>query len=76
MPYAHSDKTQLTAEDVRARLKLEGGKQFVMHTEFAPAGDQPTAIKELAGGVLDGDLTPFLSAALSHALGDSETEDA
>ncbi|MEL6861958.1 MAG: peptide chain release factor 2 [Pseudomonadota bacterium] len=27
-------------------------------------------------GVLDGDLTPFLSAALSHALGDSETEDA
>jgi len=29
------------------------------------------------GGVLDGDLTPFLSAALSHALGDhQETEDA
>lgn len=28
------------------------------------------------GGVLDGDLTPFLSAALSHALGDSEADDA
>lgn len=27
-------------------------------------------------GVLDGDLTPFLSAALSHALGESETADA
>ena len=26
------------------------------------------------GGVLDGDLTPFLSAALSHALGDAEAD--
>ena len=63
MPHAHSDKTQMTAEDVRARLKLEGGKQFVMHTEFAPAGDQPTAIKELAGGVLDGEREQVLLGA-------------
>ena len=28
------------------------------------------------GGVLDGDLTPFLSAALSHALGEAERADA
>ena len=63
MPYAHSDKTQLTAEDVRARLKLEGGKQFVMHTEFAPAGDQPTAITELAGGVNDGERDQVLLGA-------------
>ena len=63
MPYAHSDKTQMTTEDVRARLKLEGGKQFVMHTEFAPAGDQPTAIKELAGGVLDGERDQVLLGA-------------
>lgn len=28
------------------------------------------------GGVLDGDLTPFLSAALSHAIGESEAESA
>ncbi|WP_209507879.1 MULTISPECIES: excinuclease ABC subunit UvrB [unclassified Ruegeria] len=63
MPYAHSDKTQLTTEDVRARLKLEGGKQFVMHTEFNPAGDQPTAIKELAGGVLDGERDQVLLGA-------------
>ncbi|MEM9124607.1 MAG: excinuclease ABC subunit UvrB [Pseudomonadota bacterium] len=63
MPYTHSDKTQLTAEDVRARLKLEGGKQFVMHTEFAPAGDQPTAITELAGGVNDGERDQVLLGA-------------
>ncbi|WP_170762463.1 excinuclease ABC subunit UvrB [Ruegeria lacuscaerulensis] len=63
MPYAHSDKTQLSADDVRARLKLEGGKQFVMHTEFAPAGDQPTAIKELTGGVFDGERDQVLLGA-------------
>ncbi len=63
MAYAHSDKTQLTTEDVRARLKLEGGKAFVMHTDFAPAGDQPTAIKELAGGVIDGERDQVLLGA-------------
>ncbi|WP_299888610.1 excinuclease ABC subunit UvrB [uncultured Ruegeria sp.] len=63
MPYAHSDKTQLNADDVRARLKLEGGKQFVMHTEFAPAGDQPTAIKELTSGVMDGEREQVLLGA-------------
>ncbi|WP_170551471.1 excinuclease ABC subunit UvrB [Ruegeria atlantica] len=63
MAYAHSDKTQMNAEDVRARLKLEGGKEFVMHTEFAPAGDQPTAIKELAGGVMDGERDQVLLGA-------------
>ncbi len=63
MAYAHSDKTQLISEDVRARLKLEGGKAFVMHTDFAPAGDQPTAIKELAGGVQDGERDQVLLGA-------------
>ncbi|WP_171232992.1 excinuclease ABC subunit UvrB [Ruegeria sp. HKCCA4812] len=63
MPYAHSDKTQMTTEDVRTRLKLEGGKRFVMHTEFAPAGDQPTAIKELASGILDGERDQVLLGA-------------
>ncbi|UUV07733.1 excinuclease ABC subunit UvrB [Ruegeria sp. YS9] len=53
----------MTTEDVRARLKLEGGKRFVMHTEFAPAGDQPTAIKELAGGILDGERDQVLLGA-------------
>ncbi len=63
MPYAHSDNKQLSADEVRARLKLEGGKQFVMHTEFSPAGDQPTAIRELAGGVQDGERDQVLLGA-------------
>ena len=37
------------------RPKLEGGKAFVMNTEFEPAGDQPTAIAELSAGILSGD---------------------
>ncbi len=37
------------------RAKLEGGRPFVMHTTFKPAGDQPTAIAELAGGITDGE---------------------
>ncbi|WP_275411513.1 excinuclease ABC subunit UvrB [Shimia biformata] len=46
-----------------ARPKLEGGKRFVMQTEFAPAGDQPTAIKELSGGVLSGERDQVLLGA-------------
>ena len=51
------------APDVRTREKLEGGKQFVLSTEFEPAGDQPTAIKELAGGILDGERSQVLLGA-------------
>ena len=40
---------------VRERPKLEGGKAFVMNTEFEPAGDQPNAIAELSAGVLSGE---------------------
>ena len=67
MPYAHSDKTDTLmhapAEDVRARLKLEGGKRFEMVTEFAPAGDQPTAIAELSQGVAEGERDQVLLGA-------------
>ncbi|UZD92607.1 excinuclease ABC subunit UvrB [Cognatishimia activa] len=45
------------------REKLEGGKQFIMHTEFAPAGDQPTAITELTGGIADGERDQVLLGA-------------
>lgn len=45
------------------RPKLEGGKKFVMKTEFAPAGDQPTAIAELAGGILSGEQDQVLLGA-------------
>ncbi|WP_343081602.1 excinuclease ABC subunit UvrB [Ostreiculturibacter nitratireducens] len=37
--------------DVLTRPKLEGGRRFVMQTEFQPAGDQPTAIAELTAGI-------------------------
>ena len=34
-----------------SREKLEGGKKFALNTDFIPAGDQPSAIKELANGI-------------------------
>ena len=67
MPYAHSDKSapglHAAAPDVKTRPKLEGGKRFVMQTEFEPAGDQPTAIAELSQGVVDGDRDQVLLGA-------------
>ncbi len=49
--------------DVLTRPKLEGGRRFVMHSEFAPAGDQPTAIAELSAGVEAGDHDQVLLGA-------------
>jgi excinuclease ABC subunit B len=43
--------TGLSVDAARARGKLEGGKAFVMQSEFEPAGDQPTAIAELSAGI-------------------------
>ena len=67
MPYAHSDKSQpalhAPAPDVREREKLEGGKRFVMHTEFNAAGDQPTAIAELSSGIDEGERNQVLLGA-------------
>ncbi len=67
MPYAHSDKTEAVlnnpAPDLRAREKLEGGRRFVLHTEFQPAGDQPTAIAELSSGIRDGERNQVLLGA-------------
>jgi excinuclease ABC subunit B len=33
--------------------KLEGGKRFVLKSDYSPSGDQPTAIKELVEGIRD-----------------------
>jgi excinuclease ABC subunit B len=69
MPYALTDRsdpeTYLAnpAEDVRQRDKLEGGKTFVMQTEFSAAGDQPTAIAELSQGVTEGERDQVLLGA-------------
>jgi excinuclease ABC subunit B len=49
--------------DVLTRAKLEGGRRFVMQTPFKPAGDQPTAIAELAAGVLAGEQNQVLLGA-------------
>jgi len=73
MPYAHSDKSaaktpdqqseHMVERDAVQRPKLEGGKAFVMHTEFSPAGDQPTAIAELSAGVKEGERNQVLLGA-------------
>ena len=64
MPYAHSDSAPAALTHAPAppkeREKLEGGVRLQMNTEFKPAGDQPTAIKELSAGVLDGEQNLFL----------------
>ncbi|GIT91655.1 UvrABC system protein B [Jannaschia pagri] len=46
-----------------AREKLEGGVRLRMQTDFAPAGDQPTAIAELSAGVLNGEQDQVLLGA-------------
>ena len=45
------------------RPKLEGGKRIVLHAQFEPAGDQPTAIKELVAGLKEGDRNQVLLGA-------------
>ncbi len=49
--------------EVLTRPKLEGGRRFVMHSEFQPAGDQPTAIAELSAGVEAGERDQVLLGA-------------
>ncbi|WP_050524288.1 excinuclease ABC subunit UvrB [Pseudorhodobacter wandonensis] len=49
--------------EVLTRPKLEGGKRFILSTPFQPAGDQPNAIKELAGGILAGEHDQVLLGA-------------
>jgi excinuclease ABC subunit B len=49
--------------EVLTRPKLEGGKRFILSTPFQPAGDQPDAIKELAGGILAGEHDQVLLGA-------------
>ncbi|TCK99307.1 excinuclease ABC subunit B [Shimia isoporae] len=63
---AHSVEAPLMSAapaDPKSRPKLEGGRRIVMHTEFEPAGDQPTAIAELSQGVTDGERNQVLLGA-------------
>ena len=60
----HNNTNALAARpEVLSRPKLEGGRRFTMQTPFLPAGDQPTAIAELAKGVLAGDRDQVLLGA-------------
>jgi excinuclease ABC subunit B len=45
------------------REKLEGGRCFVLKSEFAAAGDQPTAIAELTEGIRGGEQNQVLLGA-------------
>ncbi len=45
------------------RTKLEGGRRFVMHSAYEPAGDQPTAIAEIAAAVEAGERDQVLLGA-------------
>ena len=58
-----TDTTTITGQPIRDHLKLDGGRKFVMHTEFQPAGDQPTAIAELVGGINDSEQNQVLLGA-------------
>jgi excinuclease ABC subunit B len=57
-----SDQSILN-QPIKPREKLEGGQPFILHTPFQPAGDQPTAIKELVQGLADGDQNQVLLGA-------------
>lgn len=65
MPHDQTPHSPLTNPTMApmARPKLEGGKRFVMHTPFKPAGDQPTAIAELKSGIENGERDQVLLGA-------------
>ncbi len=62
MPHNNTNMPMYRPE-VLTRPKLEGGRRFVMKTDFDPAGDQPTAIAELAAGVIGGERDQVLLGA-------------
>ncbi len=53
----------LAQNPFRQREKLEGGKPFILHTDFKPAGDQPQAIRELTKNISDGEVSQVLLGA-------------
>ena len=58
-----TDINVMTKDHLGPRPKLEGGKSFVMATEFDPAGDQPTAISELSAAIEGGERNQVLLGA-------------
>jgi excinuclease ABC subunit B len=63
-PMPHNNTNAPDARpDVLTRPKLEGGRRFVLHTPFQPAGDQPAAIAELVAGIAAGEQNQVLLGA-------------
>ena len=58
-----TDINVITKDHLGPRPKLEGGKSFVMDTEFDPAGDQATAISESSAAILGGERNQVLLGA-------------
>ena len=58
-----ADIFTLAQNPLRQREKLEGGKPFILHTDFKPAGDQPQAIKELTQNINEGEINQVLLGA-------------
>ncbi len=56
------DTLTITLQDPR-RAKLEGGRPFILRSQFEPAGDQPTAIADLVEGVTAGERNQVLLGA-------------
>ena len=67
MSFVHNDGSDALLNapkgEVRERLKPEGGMALKLHTEFEPAGDQPTAIAELCEGIVSGERDQVLLGA-------------
>jgi len=53
----------LTKNPYRQNVKLEGGKPFILHSDFKPAGDQPKAIEELTRNIVEGETNQVLLGA-------------
>ncbi len=62
MPH-NNDNALAPRPEVLTRPKLEGGRRFVLQAPFQPAGDQPTAIAELVGGLAAGEQNQVLLGA-------------
>ena len=52
---AETELTEFTPHRPARPEKSEGGRPFVLSTEYTPAGDQPAAIAELVGQANDGE---------------------
>ena len=55
--------TAMSVDQHHTRQKLEGGRRFVLRTDFSAAGDQPVAIAELSQGVNAGERDQVLLGA-------------